>query len=307
MPIHTCTDTPYVVDAIWIFIPNEVIDFSKFTVIRSLLIECYGPTQQHPPTTLTPSCLLGHRLPFSAMKCSGHVDIFRCLTSSKVYPDNEPFTLPSLRVFPFLQRVIIQNIHDTEYNKTKVYIKALTYLPPTLTILELHNTLIEDIGLLVHQCPNLLQLRLENNSFPIKNLAFPQSLYKLSAICETFTNELRIPTNTCVVSLIHSTFPRLHFDHNPNTATQYRYERLIIAGCISPYDELIVSKNTINFAQKVCYIMRTNGCSIYTDFGSIPKRIRIRYVQDNENPIIVALNLSSNYPRRMAEFMALIY
>jgi len=40
------------------------------------------------------------------------------------------------------------------------------------------------------------------------------------------------------------------------------------------------------------------------ELGSIPRRIRISTEEDLYNPIIIAMKLASNYPRRMAEFVA---
>jgi len=41
------------------------------------------------------------------------------------------------------------------------------------------------------------------------------------------------------------------------------------------------------------------------ELGSIPRRIRISTEEDLYNPIIIAMKLASNYPRRMAEFVAI--
>jgi hypothetical protein len=41
---------------------------------------------------------------------------------------------------------------------------------------------------------------------------------------------------------------------------------------------------------------------IYLDFGSIPYRIKNAY-EHRENPIVIAINIASNLPRRMAEFV----
>lgn len=58
-------------------------------------------------------------------------------------------------------------------------------------------------------------------------------------------------------------------------------------------------KNILECVKKINDEM---GYILYAEFGFIPKRIRVS--EDNhESPIVVAMNLASNYPRRMAEFI----
>ena len=108
MPIHTCCAAygagPF--DAIWEYIPGECINFSKFRNVRTLVVECYGPDNLNPPIARTPWCCLGNKMSFNS--CSGNGNRFRCDPSSH----NEPYTLPSLREFPLLEKVIISNIYD---------------------------------------------------------------------------------------------------------------------------------------------------------------------------------------------------
>ena len=306
MPIHTCTASPDIFDAVWTFIPHEVIDFSKFMTIRSLVIECYGPDYADPPTARTPWCLLGCRVPQTNISCSGHINLFECFTSPHLYPDNEPFTLPTLRMFPLLENIIIQNTYHGSPTIAPVYLKSLTDIPNNLRTLEIHNSLIEDIGSIVTQCPSLVTLRLQNNKFPIKIHSYPSTLHALYVVGETITHDMNISKDTAIISLIHSNIPYIYIDPSILYSNVFRHERLIVAGCASPYDECILSNNQIKFLPKVQHIVYTNSTHIYRHFGSIPSRIRINDLDaDRENPIIVALKgLQSNYPRRMAEFIA---
>jgi len=71
-----------------------------------------------------------------------------------------------------------------------------------------------------------------------------------------------------------------------------------------PMDEEFI---TAKWHQRMmAYIERVNhkkNYIVYQHFGSIPKRIRVS-AENIDNPIVVAMNLSSNYPRRMAEFIS---
>lgn len=314
MPIHTCNALPGVYEAIWTFVPHEVIDFSKFMFIRSLVIECYGPDHMDPPTARTPWCLLGSHLPENAIRCSGHMNLFECFTqSSSMYPDDEPYTLPSLRMFPLLEKIIIQNSYQAYETANgedpilpPVYLKALTDLPQFLVGLEIYNSYITDIGSIVMKCPNLTILRLQKNKFPIHITTFSPSLYSISVMDETFTHDIHIPAATAIISFINSRIPYIHLDPALLTTPVVRHERLIVAGCNSPYSHRVLSCNKIKFLQKMQHIFHINTYRFYQHFGSIPSRIRINNLEeDSENPIIVVMKgLKSNYPRRMAEFFA---
>jgi hypothetical protein len=122
---------------------------------------------------------------------------------------------------------------------------------------------------------------------------------------EKFTHDIHIPKETAVISLIHSTIPYIYVDKSLIHSNVFRHERLIVAGCRSHYNEVILANNKIKFLNKIQHIIRTNSEQIYLHFGSIPKRILFHNTEEEkENPIILALHLASNYPRRMAEFMA---
>ena len=57
--------------------------------------------------------------------------------------------------------------------------------------------------------------------------------------------------------------------------------------------------------RKMEYIQSVNNdryTQVYSEFGSIPGRIRNAY-DHRHNPIVAAMHLASNYPRRMAEFV----
>jgi hypothetical protein len=307
MPIHSCNATPNIYDAIWTFVPNEIIDFTKFTMITSLIIECYSPEIDDPPIGRTQWCMLGRGLPEKSLRCSGHIDLFACLHSSHLCKDsNEPFTLPSIKYkFPFLQQLFIQNIYTGIHSKHPVYLKTLTDLPDNLQILNIHNSLIDNIGHIVtHLCPNLTTLRLNSNHFPIHLTYLPTFLQSLYCIREHFTQDLHLSEHTSVVSFVHSTFQYIYPHQSLLIPNPFRIGRFIVASCHSPYDETILSIPKTPFSLKILHIFNTNSHKYYLHFANIPTKLRISSTNDLHNPIIIALHLASNYPRRMAEFFA---
>ena len=92
--------------------------------------------------------------------------------------------------------------------------------------------------------------------------------------------------------------------------TIYRAEfKRILATCIVEkraslaYDEEMINRRW--HVIKLEYIKHVNDAAmyqVYLAFGSIPRRIKNAY-EHRDNPIVSALNLASNVPRRMAEFV----
>jgi len=309
MPIHSCNATSSLhnlYDAVWTFVPHEQIDFRKYMTISSLVIECYSPDVEDPPTRRTPWCMLGRGLPENVLRCSGHIDLFACLHSAQDMDNDEPFTLPSLKHrFPLLQQLIIRNTYPDDGCTHPVYIKSLTDLPLTLQILDIRNSLIENIGQIVSELsPNLTALHLHNNHFPIHITALSPYLQSIYCHGETLTNDLHLPQHTSVISFIHSTFKYIYPHPSLLQHNLFRLDRLIVAGCHSPYDETILSIPNTQFSLKILHIFNTNSHKYYIHFANIPTKIRISSNDDLQNPIVIALNLASNYPRRMAEFFA---
>jgi len=310
MPIHSCNAMPNIYDAVWTYVPNEIIDFTKFHMITTLVIECYSPEIQDPPIARTPWCMLGRGLPENSLRCSGHLDLFECFHSAHLYKDaNQPFTLPSIKdKFPFLQQLIIQNIYTkfhTTTNPHPVYLHTLTDLPDNLQILNIHNSLIHNIGHIVtHLCPNLTTLRLNKNHLPIHLTHLPPLLQSLYCIGEHFTHDLYLSQNTSVVSFVHSTIQYIYPHQSLLIPNTFRIGRFLVASSQSPYDETILSNPKTPFSFKIQHILNTNSHKYYLHFGNIPTKLRVQHPNDLHNPIIVALHLASNYPRRMAEFFA---
>ena len=80
-----------------------------------------------------------------------------------------------------------------------------------------------------------------------------------------------------------------------------RYQRDILKIPASQHNRAMAKRDK-NIVECVKRINEEMEYSLYAEFGSIPKRIRVS--PDNvESPIVVAMNLASNYPRRMAEFV----
>ena len=325
MPIHTCSVIiPFGVDAQWTYVPNEEIDFKKYWYIRTLSIECYDPSST---TTTTTDGSNNHQTPDdcdiqfdqSYTRCSGYCcsnNVFDDDVNADYNNDNdnheedqprrhqqpvvepvEPYTMPSLKyLFPKLEKLIIKNRQGT--NQT-TFLGSLTNIPSTVVYLEIENTFIKNIGEIIMNSPNLLVLDLTNNKFPIDFTHLPPKLSRFCAFKETIPNMIHAHKYLSSVYIILSKFPGITNLH-PNEV-----HSIMIRCGEHPYDETILKGSRCQ--PIIQHIQLVNAQEVYKHYGSIPLRIRIPNTEDDiQNPIIVALHLASNYPRRMAEFMTYV-
>lgn len=286
--------------AIWTYIPNEDLDFSKFYFVKLLRIECFQPT-----TVAQDDTPRYHRQtlirPLSTM--SRYYHHWNTTDPSHLPPPSKediPYTLPSLkRIFPNLETLIISNGNQCFKPDLPVYLHHLTDIPSTVKNLDIEYTRITNLGDVIHTCTNLQTLKLNRNIYQIdihELRPLPPNLVRLHIYLETLAKPIHAPDSLLRVQFVNSTIPFLYnFKYTPDASN------IIMYGCDSPYDNNIF----INHSEqdKIQHIHLVNAHQVYQHFGSIPSRIRISSPDDLENPIVVALNLASNYPRRFAEFI----
>jgi hypothetical protein len=306
MPIHTCSEVPFGVDALWIYVPNEEIDFGKYWYIKHLRIECYRDDGLRPGVS-NDTCDIEYDQTYtkcSGTKCSGSGVCTYCSDAQDSEeedpnPTEVPYVLPSLKqIFPRLEALIIKNMYD-DHGNYPVYIKALTDIPSTVISLDIEYTLIENIGDIVMNSPNILFLQLRKNKFPNTLMHLPPNLIRLSTFCENFTNTIQVNKKLQYVHMISSHFPGIE-NLNP-----YSMKDIIIRGGEHPYNEQIFH-SSYYCIEIIKHINLVNAHKVYIHYCSIPTRIRVSSEEELDNPIIVALHLASNYPRRMAEFMSYV-
>jgi len=206
----------------------------------------------------------------------------------------EPYVVPSLsRLFP---RLITLRIGGGELDNT--FIGGITDIPVTVTDLIIHRSYITDLATLLLSGINLVSItiltNLTPNTFSVP-LPFGVSVFY---IYNTIVKDAIIfPRTIACVYGKSCTLPRIYgFDRNLSVSVY-----ISIINCITPYNKSYLISN--NIPRIVAHITRVNAQQVYLELGSIPKRIRVSTDKDLENPIIIAMNLASNYPRRMAEFV----
>jgi hypothetical protein len=264
--------------AIWRYEPDEEmeeIDFVRFSKIKILYIEAPKPER-----------------------------VFQDKDNNYIYSDItdiDPYTLPSISLlFPNLIELNIggEIMADS-------FIGNITDIPETVTDITIRNTYITDLAFILRSVPNLMSLTVIQNNHPITfSVPLPYGTVRLFMESVIVNDTIIFPSTIMSVSLRRCHFPRIDgLDRAKNTLY------LLIHRCITPYDSEILDPSPDgmygydNMNKKIMHITQVNAQKVYLELGSIPNRIKLS--ENNiDNPIVVALHLQSNYPRRMAEFMA---
>lgn len=210
-------------------------------------------------------------------------------------PEPEPYCVPSLsRLFPSL---ITLRIGGENAASDNAFIGGITDIPETVTDLILNKSYITDFATILMSGINLLSITILNNKTPLSfSVSLPSGVSVFYIYNTVVKDAIIFPRTIACVYGKYCTLPRIYgFDQNTRS-TVY----ISIVNCISPYDQSQLISN--NIPRTVAHITQVNAQQVYLELGSIPKRIRVSEA-NIENPIVVAMNLSSNYPRRMAEFM----
>jgi hypothetical protein len=163
------------------------------------------------------------------------------------------------------------------------------------------NTYIRDVSPILRFGINILSFSVINNVVPVLMLVpFPASTTRVFMESTCVDDAMIFPNNLISVACRQCRIPRLDGLDNADPEL-YCY----IKDCITPYDKRYLTG--LDTDRIVRHITTVNAQIQYADFGSIPTRIREHQHEhiDLANPIVLVMKvLSSNYPRRMAEFVA---
>lgn len=250
-------------NALWRYVPNEEIDFSRCSTVNTLYIYASRP-------------------------------VSFIQDEDQPEPEPEPYILPSIaHLFPVLR---LLRIGELSMSSSDGFIGGLTDIPSTVINVGIANTHITDLSTILRDGTSILYLSIKNNLTPISfSRPLPPVLIELF-MENTFVSDSPIvfPSTIRQVAFKHCRLPRIY---GLDRADPNFY--MVMSGCITQYQAMIGSTQEI-----VEHITQVNAQRVYLELGSIPKRIKIS--EDKfEDPIVVVMKaLQSNYPRRMAEFMA---
>lgn len=237
----------YTMDLItWVFIPDEVIDFTPF--INASII------------TIKPG----------------------------VYWNG--LTIPSLKMFIYARFVIIQG---------KDFVNVVEY-PPTMQSIELDNTSITTIDNL----PGTVEHIILTNNIRLFHVNFPPHLHRLDCYRQSL-DIIRITSMLVRLSLYRCTFNRITGLH---PSIDYNLDVLYIRDCDSPYpsitnldhgDKSLIRQYILEM-YKINRQLHVEECMPFVEM-----RIKAQHVSydANSSNALRAMQIQSNYPRRITEFI----
>jgi hypothetical protein len=220
-----------------------------------------------------------------------------------------PPQLPSLEIF--------NTGHLTHLEIHYMDVTQITTIPSSVKKLVLNSTTIEDIRQLKINWSNIKSLNLRHNRY-LNDKPFIIPSDKLDDIAIDFQRFtiIRLPNYTqCVMLMmveceqITGNLPEKAFIYMGNSIDEansiYQFKsinkqvRQNNIGYYGPGFLKLVHQETMKHVKETNDTVNHKLCN---EFRNIPKRIKNAF-ENRENPIVAALHLSSNIPRRMAEFM----
>lgn len=278
MPITNIETTLDGYAAEWTYVPGEDVDFSEFTNISWLQIHAERD-------------------------------------SSLSQQQQHPYTIPSIAsLFPNLLYLRIQKTSLIRFGYRMrrtlghpCFIGHLTDIPASVIDVIIEGTYITDLTTIFQHGPKIRIFKLIHNLTPISMpiIQLPRNLDRLLIEESAFldTTQLIFPTTIRSIACIRCHMMRTRLENLENAQPNLH---MIFEECTTQYNNLILNTHKYHpeiTKQKVEHIIQVNAQHVYFEFGSIPQRINVSE-KNMESPIVKAMFLGSNYPRRMAEFVA---
>lgn len=216
-----------------------------------------------------------------------------------------------------LREVFARNAVLEDLELWDVDLTDMPEIPDSVRSLTLRNTTITNLNQIRSKRNTLVTLILDTNTKLTGNVNVPEGVEEFAMVNQQ-VEVIRFPPGTKTVhfgplarftqltgSLPSSELYCVHVFTHPYKNGLIEMDKRCkneISNSLPMYEDLVIQEW---HKKKMRYIEEVNkqiGYTAYANMGSIPKRIRVS--PDNiENPIVVAMNLVSNYPRRMAEFV----
>lgn len=306
MPLRTfslptysfCTDSMMINAACWTLLAGEDLDLGHHPEIKYLYVSCYTPgICMH--SSLKSKSDRAYSLLDPRRLCRTSAEFFRCGPRCMMTEDDleaGPLTVPSIaNHFPNLSCLVFRNWDDS-----MCFIGKITDVPSSLREIRFHNTCLYDLTPVLTFGTRLYSFVMDQNHSPLRisspfnrvtsaiqfsQVTIVDSLYFNSSI-------LDFHAINCVTSLIYGLGDNMGAD-----ITYFRFTH-----CITPYDPAIIENEHTPNDAKLTHISRINALETYREIGSIQKRI-IDPFSHRDEPIVAAIFLASNVPRRMLEFV----
>jgi len=196
------------------------------------------------------------------------------------------------------------NITNLSIRYIKISDNRLPSLPPNLQILNLHGT---SIHILDNLPPTLKMLNLSSN-MNLAHVSLPSSLVSFEASYQTKFNTITFPPTIVYLRFYHCAFKRLN-RLDLNTIIACLHIRPCFILCRLPYTDVLYNQSLRPYnaqPQLIFECIKRVNRQMDEDMTSIFYRIRNNSYSSNkiDCPIINAIRLASNPPRRFTEFIA---
>ena len=201
---------------------------------------------------------------------------------------NSGLIIPSLKIFKSATTI---NIHFKE-------IAGITDYPDNINTLSLHET---SVVLLDNIPSNLRIIRLTNNPF-LKFSIIPPYVTSLEAYCQQFDN-IRVNPNLTMLSLFRCTF---NYISGLEMCDTTNFIAVRIYNCTCPYPEcsVLLAEYISEYFTEISIINRQMDYDVCLPLTEIRIKALNEPLQPNDSKALRGLRSSSNYPRRIAEFLA---
>lgn len=191
-------------------------------------------------------------------------------------------------------------------------------IPSSVTYLVFTNTNLSSLTQVLCEWSNIRTLELTRNELLNgDSLIIPNGPERIVVEGQRF-NLIRLPKSIRIFLTMYTqythltgtlpsiTFGRYDIGMNLNKNTIYHFGHIPSQIYNNTNNEnqgnWIIGHLLINTLFHIKQMNDIYNYKIYSEFGSIPGRIKNAYVHPN-NPIVAVMHLASNYPRRMAEFV----
>jgi len=207
---------------------------------------------------------------------------------------------PSITLPPFSQMTFIRNLSIRNINITNDHIPAF---PPQLLILNLYSTSIR----VLDNLPDTLQFLGISINYNLVDIVLPPALLSFEASYQQCLKTITFPPTITYLRLYECSFTRL------NRLTfeiihQCTITRPFIASCIHPYTDVKIAEKIrpyIAEPQRIFECIQSINRQMDQDLTSVFYLLRKQsyHSTKQECPIMNAMILSSNPPRRFSEFI----
>ena len=207
---------------------------------------------------------------------------------------------PSILLPPLSQLTYITQLSIRHINITDNHIPAF---PPKLTILNLYCTSIQ----VLDNLPHTLKFIVLSTNPRLTDIVLPPALLSFDVAYQGHLNTVTFPPTLTYLRFYQCSFKRLD-RLSLDTIHACATPRPCFVHCIHPYNQVRINQQTIPYVpqpQMILDCIKSTNRSFDEDISTIYYRLRENSYSSTklDCPIINAVRLASNPPRRFTEFI----